>query len=221
MEFLIKENKNTLKSKEKYLKDEYFNLLIEYAIKYHKCNDIHKIIKNLFDLYSLDDYKFFFENYLLHNEKYNVFYYNIYELFCEWKPYEYYNMGNCKGAFLEEFTYNLLKKVYSDANIYKESCIIKDDYSSHNWDIVLIFDDSCKSIECKFSSYNIQEKHINQIKGFKNKFKNFDVYLVSYDYKDIFLDKLNIITKNNLKELLENINIIPIEDLIKENPFDL
>ncbi|RAP54477.1 MAG: hypothetical protein BZ137_02000 [Methanosphaera sp. rholeuAM130] len=221
MDFSIMENETTLKSKEKYIKDDYFNLLVNYAVKFHDCYDVHEIIKNLFELYSIDEYKTFFENKILSNTKYNEVYFEIYNLFCEWKPYSYYNMGNCRGAFLEEFTYHLLKKLYDTGNVYKESNIILDDYSSHNWDVILIFNDIFKAIECKFSSYSIQTKHVNQIKGFKNKFNKFNVYLVSYDYKDAILDALTIITNNNPDEILDMINIISIENLIKENPFEI
>ncbi|RAP50135.1 MAG: hypothetical protein BZ133_06220 [Methanosphaera sp. SHI613] len=219
MDFSIIENETTLKSKEKYIKDDYFNLLVQYAVKFHDCYDVHEIIKNLFELYSIDEYELFFENKLLSNNKYNEIYFEIYTLFCEWKPYTYYNMGNCRGAFLEEFTYHLLKKIYPTDNIYKESTITLDNYSSHTWDVILLFDDLFKSIECKFSSYSIQTKHINQIKGFKNKFNNCNVYLLSYDYKDAIKDTLTIITQNKTEELLEIINIISIENLIEENPF--
>ena len=221
MNFSIIENENTLKSKEKYIKDKYFNLLIQYAVKFHDCYDVHELIKNFFELYSLDEYESFFENKLLSNNEYNEVFFKIYNLFCEWKPYLYYNMVNCRGAFLEEFTYHLLKKLYATDNIYKETNIILDDYHSPDWDVILIFNDLFKVIECKFSSYSIQTKNINQIKGFKNKFNMFNIYLVSYDYKNALLDALTILTKNNLEEILEIINIISIEDLIEKNPFKL
>ena len=95
MDFSIIENETTLKSKEKYIKDDYFNLLVQYAVKFHDCYDVHEIIKNLFELYSIDEYELFFENKLLSNNKYNEIYFEIYTLFCEWKPYTYYNMILC------------------------------------------------------------------------------------------------------------------------------
>ena len=110
MKFSIKENQNTLKSKDKYIKDDYFNLLVTLAIENHNDYHIHEVIKNLFDLYNLNDYKLFFENYLLANKRYSENIFEIYDLFCEWKPFDYYNLRNCKGAFLEEFVFNLFEK---------------------------------------------------------------------------------------------------------------
>lgn len=221
VDFSIIENETTLKSKEKYVKDDYFNLLVQYAVKFHDCYEAHDLIKNLFELYSINEYESFFENKLLSNNKNNEICFEIYSLFCEWKPYTYYNIGNCRGAFLEEFTYHLLKKIYTTDNIYKEANILLDNYSSHTWDVIIIFEDLLKAIECKFSSYSIQIKHINLIKGFKNKFNNFNVYLVSYDYKDAIQDALTIITNNNTDDILKMINIISIENLIEDNPFDI
>ena len=111
--------------------------------------------------------------------------------------------------------------MYEIKFLHKESRVIKDNYSSHNGDIIIILDDFYITIECKYSSYSIQKKHIDQIKGFKNKFKNFIVYLLSYDYYDAVIDKLNIITNNNIDEILELIEIISIEDLISDNPLKL
>ena len=78
-----------------------------------------------------------------------------------------------------------------------------------------------KTIECKFSSYALQEKNFNQIKSFKNKFKESQIFIVSYDYEDALKDKLNTLCKNKSDDYKNIFNLISIEKLSETNPFKL
>ena len=42
----------------------------------------------------------------------------VHEIFCEWKPFDKYDLGQLRGSFLEELTLELLKDVYDDELIF-------------------------------------------------------------------------------------------------------
>ena len=99
VDFVIKENNNTSKSRQKYLEDDYFNQLIDLTVKYHDNIEIHALIRDLFTLVDLTEYETFFEKYtLIHKDTIKAIS-DVFNIFCEWKPYQYYNLGNCRGVF--------------------------------------------------------------------------------------------------------------------------
>ena len=81
-----------------------------------------------------------------------------------------------------------------------------------------------KLYECKFSSKTIKRSHLNIMFGLKNKIPQSEIYLTTFELKDIVMDDLNdfINDTNQIKfdNMLKTFNYISLEDYIKENPFD-
>lgn len=137
----------------------------------------------------------------------------IHNLFSKWKPYEKYNLANCRGAFLEELSYTMLKEKNPTANIHTETQIILENYQSHYWDI-LIINDIIKAYECKFSAYSIKRKHIDKMWEFKNKILNSKVYLIVYDNEKLIKQKMTTLLQETdiLFHITNNIHVISIKN---------
>lgn len=141
--------------------------------------------------------------------------------FFQWKPYEQYEMSECRGIFLEELTLKYLKTNYKNDTIYPESKIIIDNYSSHTWDMIINLDKYYKLYECKYSTYYLKRKHLDNMISLKNKLKNSRIYLVIYENKtliDYVIKKLKMNTNKDIyEENIKKINIFTLENFVNRD----
>ena len=212
MNIKIRTSENNLKSKKKFMNDEYFQKLIEYLTNNHTSPRIHNFTRYLFYAKSGKEYDILLKKFLNKNTQENDLQ-HIHNLFSKWKPYEKYNLANCRGAFLEELSYNMLKEKNPSTTIHTETQILLEDYQSHYWDI-LIIGDIIKAYECKFSAYSIKRKHIDKMWEFKNKIINSKVFLIVYDNEKIIKQKIMAILHEAdiLFHITNNIDIISIKN---------
>ncbi len=147
----------------------------------------------------------------------------VHEIFCEWKPFDKYDLGQLRGSFLEELTLELLKDVYDDELIFQESKIILGDFQSHFWDVIVIVDDWVDAYECKFSSYSVNRGQLDDMVGLRNNLESSMIFLVVFQPKGAVIEILNTLKGNTSAEVyekyLDKINIISLEDFSRGNPF--
>ena len=212
MNIQIKENKDNIKRKQLLLSDSYFKSLINITLKYSQYEEIHEFIKDFLSI----NYKKGYEEYL--NTYHDENKYEIYNLFVQWRPYELYNMNECRGIFFEEFILKYLKSYEESGIIYTESKIIINDYSSHTWDIIVDLDNFFKLYECKFSSYHIKRKHIDKMISLKNKLQNSKIYLTVYENKSLVEYTIRNLRQNTdmekYEDNLKKINIFSLESIV-------
>ncbi|RAP43808.1 MAG: hypothetical protein BZ136_09350 [Methanosphaera sp. rholeuAM74] len=219
MNVQIKQNKNNIKRKEDLLSDSYFNSLLNITIKYSQYEEIHEFIKDLLTMNNEQDYKEYLDTFQDENNGLYEKLYEVYNLFSQWKPWKLYNMSECRGMFFEELILKYLKPNNMDGNIYTESKMIVNDYSSHTWDIIVELNKYFKLYECKFSSYHIKRKHVDKMVSLKNKLQNSKIYLTVYENKSLVEYTLKKLRQDTNKEKYENnlkkINIFTLENIIR------
>ena len=219
--YIIKENKNNLRSKKRFYKDKYLLELINIITKYKGTFKIHNFVRDLLYVKRLEEYDAILTKYLIIHNEHPTIILQIYGLFTNWSPFETYNMGQLKGNYLELLSYSYMRQKYSQ-KIYEESNIILDNYQSHTWDLILELNEKLYLYECKFSAKILKRKHIDQMTGLKNRIPTSSLFLVIYDTNEIIKFNLKQLRKNTGKykydKIIHQINFITIENFTS-NPF--
>lgn len=216
-------DKGNIKRKEKFSQDIKFNQLSELSLNYLKKPFVHRFIRTLFYFKDSKKYEELYKNFITKYE-WNIDELSlIYNLFIEWKPFEKYDLGECRGYFLELFSFKLLKEQYPKINIYEESRIKYMNYNSHVWDFIIILDSVINFYECKFSPRFIKRSHIDQMVGLTSVLEKSKIFLICYDFQELLIDSLYLLQKetssDRFNEILNKINIITIDDFNQGNPF--
>ena len=183
MNISIQKNTKLIKSKENLFNDSYLNRVINLLVDDEKYFEIIYSIRHLFYMTNEANYEREFKLMITRYYDKITECKEVYHIFKEWKPYDKYDMGECRGIFLELLSYKLLIKKYGEKNIFRESNLIIGQFQSHTWDAILKLDNSYKCYECKFSSKNITRSHLNSMIGTKNKSELTEIFLVSLDIK--------------------------------------
>lgn len=218
----FKENKNITKSKQKMFNDKHLNTLVNLIIN----NDYNSLLSPIKYFFSITSEKNYDKQYYLMKIRYDTQIdkcEKIYNIFKKWKPYEKYNMGECRGTFLESLTYNYLIKRYTQENVIRESKIIINDYQTHTWDSICIYKENINCYECKFSIKSLKRGNIDNMLGILKRKTNINLYIVTLDIKEDFTNNIlqlrentNITTFNNM---IQKFNLLTIEDFLEGNPF--
>ena len=214
----IIENKNNIKSKERFYKDSYLNQLIGIVVNYKGSFKIHNLVRDLFYLKTMDEYEELLTKYLRIYELHHEIIYRIYNLFTNWLPFEIYNLGQLRGNYLELLSYKYLKQSYPSLKIHMESNILVNDFKSHTWDLIVELPELLQLYECKFSPNSIKRHHINQMIALKNKLPNSSLFLVFYDINEwvtFNIKKLREDTqKDKYDDIIDNFTFITLDKFI-------
>lgn len=227
MKTILIPNKNNINSKSKFKEDYYFEIITKLLINEIDNPYIHNNIKRLFNFTSVEQYEKLSANLikLMDSTTYKEHYPNIFlcNIFKIWKPYEKYNLGECKGYFFELFTYKLLNRLYNENKLYLETSFKIGNYYSHTWDIILKILNVYYCYECKFSLKYFKRKHLNQMLSLKNNLNNSNLYLVTYHSLPLAKDCFERIKENTSKDKYENmlnqINLVTLDDFCRGNSF--
>lgn len=221
MNFKLEINTNNLKTKEKFKNDCYLLELVNITTK---CNDIHVLnyIRDMFYLKSLDEYENKYNKSCLamiqQTNSLNI----IYNIFKLWLPFERYNLGELRGYFLELLTVTILKQSnITDNEIFQESKVKLENYTSYTWDIIINKDNILHCYECKFSPNNIRRKHIDQIISLYNKLTKTHLNLVTFTEREYLIDQILFLRNNTnpkkYNEIISKINLITIENFVNNS----
>ncbi|MBR0473060.1 MAG: hypothetical protein IJI98_10235 [Methanosphaera sp.] len=223
MEIKIEENTSNLKNRTKFFNDFYLKMLVEICIDCHDVHGVLMFIRYMFYSFSLDEYD---EQLSLVNIYYNEsmeILTQIHLIFSEWKPFDKYNMGELRGAFLELFVYELLRSVYGLEHVYQESRIIIGDFKSYTLDFIVQLEDVFNMYECKFSVESFKRNHLNQLISIVNKYENCNLFVIFFQpYKKVYtiFDIIQESTSNEkFQKMLDKLTIITLDDFVKNNPF--
>ena len=216
MEIIIKDNENNLKSKDKFSDDVDLQNLVDYCIINNSVEGLNSFIRVLFFIEEYNGYELALNRAKIrfkHSEKELTIVCNI---FRKWIPYEKYNLGECRGAFLEILSYKRISLQYPNHIIKQEINLFLEDYKSHTWDILLEEDLIYYLFECKFSSVSIKRSHLNHMLGDYNKLKVIRMFLIFFTTKNKVLDYLLSLQEDTgnseYESMLNKFNIITIED---------
>ena len=145
--------------------------------------------------------------------------FTIYNIFLEWNPYEKHDMGLIRGIFLEKLTHHLLKKIYPNEKIYYESKIIIENYKSHDIDFIMKIKNILKVYESKFSTKALKRHQLDNFGDLLDKYTYTEIFLVFFERKKEVQKTMNKYVRNtkrkNTIKLLKNINLITLENFIK------
>lgn len=217
-------NQKNLDNRNVLFENTFLNELTDIIIDNKKFRGTINFIRDMFYLKSIEEYDFALNRCLIGYANNFQIFLDVYNLFKEYKPYKKYDLGLLRGRFLELLSYKYLKRLYDKDVIYSESKIKINDYESHFWDIIIKLEDILKLYECKFSSKTIKRSHLNSMLSLKNKIHQSEIYLTTFEHKDIVMDDLNdlICDTSQIKfdNMLKTFNYIYLEDYTKENPFD-
>lgn len=222
MKINIRTDKNNLKNNNALFNDYYLNELVIFYINTENRTNISTFIRSIFYLDLNEEY---YETYLdfsaLYPMESDKFLF-IYNLFNEWNPSEKYSMHRWRGIFLELLTYTLLKQVYSEEEINRESLVTIDKFRTNPIDFIVQNDNKYQCYECKFSSHSIKKNQIDLLLGLKNKSNSFTIYLVLFELQRNTIQ--NITSKHELRYLSDkinsnDINLVTLDDFRRDNPF--
>ena len=137
MNISIQKNTKLIKSKENLFNDSYLNRVINLLVDDEKYFEIIYSIRHLFYMTNEANYEREFKLMITRYYDKITECKEVYHIFKEWKPYDKYDMGECRGIFLELLSYKLLIKKYGEKNIFRESNLIIGQFQSHTWDAIL------------------------------------------------------------------------------------
>lgn len=143
MNICLENNSNIIKSKNRFFNEVYMNKLVDLIVE-EDYSFLLPFIRSYFFIVEEVKYEKYYNMMKVRfpNQHYKCKV--IFDLFKNWKPFEHYNMGGCRGAFLELLTFRLLGNKYSEDNIYRESKIIIGDYHSRTWDSIYYYENTFK-----------------------------------------------------------------------------
>lgn len=209
-------DEKNFKKRSEYWEDIHLKNLIHIMIQKENRIKFSDIVIDLFNLNTLEDINFYYNNYTIYYDDIDLKILNkIIFYFKSWIS-KNVNINNLKGAYVELLYFKLVSIKYDNKNIERECYICSKNFRSIKTIDVVISCNPIKFIasECKFSDKAFTQRDFNNLVNIKNNFKNSTVNLIiNNDSKQAHLNIKNRFRKiKNINKKLLKINIINLKD---------